>query len=70
MKPLKIDCANEDWKSLLKRNLQEGIEVTLNNFSYTIDGQLCETLALSHSMNFRLDARSNAGHFSKRPSSP
>jgi hypothetical protein len=68
MKPLKIDCADENWKSLLKRNLQEGIEVTLDNFSYTADGQFCELLAISHSMSFRLDVRNKAGHFTKRPS--
>jgi hypothetical protein len=68
MKPLNIDCADKDWKALLKRNLQEGIEVTLDNFYYTEDGQFCELLAMSHSMNFRLDVRNKAGHFTKRPS--
>ena len=66
MKPLKINCADKDWQSLLKRNLQEGIEVTLDNFYYTENGQLCEMLAISHSMDFRLDARNQTGHFTKR----
>jgi hypothetical protein len=66
MKPLKIDCADENWTALLKRNLQDGIEVTLNGFDYTADAQLCELLAVSHSMNFRLDVRNKAGHFTKR----
>jgi hypothetical protein len=70
MKPLKINCGDENWKSLLKRNLQDGIEVTLENFAYTTDGQFCELLALAHSMNFRLDARNSAGHFTKRASAP
>ena len=65
MKPLKIDCANENWKSLLKRNLQDGIEATLDNFDYTADGQFCELLAVSHSMNFRLDVRNKVGHFTR-----
>jgi hypothetical protein len=68
MKPLKIDCAVKNWKALLKRNLQDGIEVTLDNFYYTENGQFCELLALSHSMHFRLDVRTKAGHFTKRPS--
>ena len=67
MKPLTIDCADKNWKSLLKRNLQEGIKVTLGNFDYTVDGQFCELLALSHCMSFRLDARNHAGRFRKRP---
>jgi hypothetical protein len=66
MKPLVIDCTKNDWKSLLKRNLQEGIEVTLENFDYTADGQHCELLALSHSMTFRLDAKNKAGAFRKQ----
>ena len=67
MRPLTIDCSDENWKSLLKRNLQEGIEVTLGNFDYAVDGQFCELLALSHSMSFRLDVRNHAGRFRKRP---
>ena len=68
MKPLKIDCTDPNWRSLLKRNLQDGIEVTLENFAYTTDGQFCELLAISHSMSFRLEARNKAGHFTKRQS--
>ena len=67
MKPITIDCSDKDWKSLLKRNLQEGIEVILDHFDYTADGQFCELLALSHSMSFRLDARNRVGRFRKRP---
>ena len=67
MKPLTIDCSDKNWKSLLKRNLQEGIEVILGNFDYDVDGQFCELLALSHSMNFRLDVRNRVGRFIKRP---
>ncbi len=67
MKLLRIDCTDEDWKALLKRNLQDRIEVTLENFDYTTNGQFCELLALSHSMDFRLDVRNKAGRFTKRP---
>jgi hypothetical protein len=67
MKPLRIDCTDENWKSLLKRNLQHRIEATLDNFDYTTDGQFCELLALSHSMDVRLDVRNKAGRFTKRP---
>jgi hypothetical protein len=67
MKPITIDCLDKNWKPLLKRNLQEGIEVTLGNFDYDVDGQFCELLALSHTMNFRLDARNHDGRFRKRP---
>jgi hypothetical protein len=66
MKPLNIDCAEKDWRTLLKRNLQDGIEVTLDNFDYSTDGQFCEILAISHSMDFRLDVRNKAGKFRKR----
>jgi hypothetical protein len=65
MKPLTIDCLDKNWRSLLKRNLQEGIEVILGNFDYDVDGQFCELLALSHSMNFRLDLRNRVGRFRK-----
>jgi hypothetical protein len=66
MKPLRIDCADENWKTLLKRNLQDRIEVSLDGFDYTTDGQFCELLAVSHSMDFRLDVRNKAGRFTKR----
>ena len=66
MQPARIDCADKDWKMLLKTRLQEGCEVDLANFYYTENGQFCETLAFSHSMQFRLDARNSAGFFRKR----
>ncbi len=66
MKPLNIDFAEKDWRTLLKRNLQDGIEVTLESFDYSADGQLCEILAISHSMTFRLDVRNKTGKFRKR----
>lgn len=67
MSPLRIDCTAQEWKSLLKRNLQDRIEVTLDNFDYTAHGQFCELLALSHSMDFRLDVRNKVGRFTNRP---
>jgi hypothetical protein len=67
MRPLKINCAEKDWKTLLKRNLQDGIEVDLENFDYTSEGQFCEMLAISHSMGLRLDVRNKCGQFRKRP---
>lgn len=66
MKPLIIDCADANWKPLLKRNLQDGIEVTLDSFDYTADGQFCELLAFTHAMIFRLNVRNKTGHFTKR----
>ena len=69
MRPLKIDCTNGNWKILLKRNLQEGIEVDLLHPDYVADGQFCELLAMSHSMTLRLDTRKKAALFRKiRPS--
>ena len=65
MNPLTIDCSDKNWKSQLKRRLQDGIEV--DNFDYTADGPFCELLALSHSMSFRLAARNQAGRFRKQP---
>jgi hypothetical protein len=55
---------------LLKRNLQDQIEVTLDGFDYLADGQFCELLALSHLMDFRLDVRNKTGRFTKRPPAP
>jgi hypothetical protein len=66
MKPPIINCTSLDWKSTLKSRLQKGVEVDLSNFEYTIDGALCEMLALSHGMVFKLDAKNRAGHFRKR----
>jgi hypothetical protein len=37
MKPLIIECLDQNWKSLLKRDLQGEIKATLNNFDYTSD---------------------------------
>jgi hypothetical protein len=65
MRPLKIDCGSADWKKLLKRNLQEGIEVELLGLDYEADGLLCEILAISHSMTFRLDFRKKSAIFRK-----
>jgi hypothetical protein len=69
MKPLKIDCAEAKWKTLLKRNLQEGVEVDLENLDYDADGVLCEVLAMSHSMTLRYNTRTKAWLF-KKPSAP
>jgi hypothetical protein len=66
MRPLKIDCADGNWKMFLKRNLQEGIEVDLLGLDYLVDGQFCEILAISHSMTLRLDVRNKVGSFRKR----
>ena len=38
MRPLKMDCAQANWKVLVKQNLQEGIEVDLDNLDYAVDG--------------------------------
>jgi hypothetical protein len=70
MKPIIINCCDHDWKILLKRNLQEGIEATLDNFDYTTDGEFCELLALAHSMTFRLDVKNKAGRFKKQADKP
>lgn len=67
MRPLKIDCAEANWQVLLKRNLQERIEVDLENLDYASDGVLCEVLALSHSMTLRYNARNKTWVF-KKPS--
>jgi hypothetical protein len=52
---------------LLKRNLQEGVEVDLLNVDYSVDGLFCEMLAISHSMTLRLDVRNRVGKFRKPP---
>ena len=65
MRPLKIECANPNWKIILKTNLQEGIEVDLLELDYLADWQFCETVAISHSMTLRLDTRKKTGKFRK-----
>jgi len=67
MKPLRIDCAEEDWKVLLKRNLQDGIEADLDNLDYNVDGVFCEIVAMAHSMTLRYSARTKSWLF-KKPS--
>jgi hypothetical protein len=69
MRPLKIDCAEANWKLLLKRNLQDGIEVDLGNLDCAPDGGFSEILSMSHSMTLRYNARSRTWVF-KKPSSP
>jgi hypothetical protein len=66
MNPVKISCAEPDWRNVLKTDLQDGLDVDLTNFDYTLDGQFCELLAMSHSMQFKLDARNGAGFFRKK----
>ncbi len=66
MKPVAIDYANAGWKPFLKDSLQEGRDVNLSNFDYTIDGQFCEMLALAHDKVFTLDFQHNAGMFRKK----
>jgi hypothetical protein len=66
MQPVRIDCADDDWMTLLKNKLQEKSEVDLANFHYTVNGKFCETLAFAHAMEFRLDAKNSAGFFRKR----
>ena len=68
MKPVQIDCSNSGWKPFLKHSLQDGHDVDLKNFDYTIDGQFCEMLAMAHSVMFNLYASHNSGSFRKRPS--
>lgn len=65
--PVSINCANREWKPFLKQSLQERREVDLLNFDYTVDGQFCEMLALSHHVIFTLDVKRNIGFFRKKP---
>ena len=65
---VKIDCREKGWKTTVKIHLQEGNDVDLDHFDYTVDGQFCEMLAISHSYNFKLDAKGGAGSFKKKPS--
>jgi hypothetical protein len=66
MKPIIIDCAEANWKVLLKRNLQEGVEVDLGNFDYDVDGVFCEILAMAHSMTLRYNSRTKSWLFKKQ----
>lgn len=65
MKKIVIDCKSSKWRMVLKSHPQEGREVDLKSFDYTIDGQFCELLTVSHSTTFKLDAKHSAGYFRK-----
>ena len=65
MRPLKIECANPNWRILLKKNLQEGIEADVFDLDYVADWQFCEILSISHSMTLRLDTKKKVGKFRK-----
>lgn len=65
MRPLRIDCSEANWKVLLKRNLQDGIEADLDNWDYAADGVFCEILAMSHSKTLRYNARNKSRVFKK-----
>jgi len=67
IRPIEIDCAEKNWETLLKRNLQEGIEIDLLGLDDSADGLFCEVLAGSHSMTLRLDVRNSVGKFRKPP---
>ena len=60
---VQINCLEANWKSNLKQHLQDGLDVVLLNFDYTSDGQLCEMLALSYSLVFRIDYQQKSGIF-------
>ena len=38
MKPLVSDCSDKNWKSFVKRNPEDGIEVIFDNFDFAVDG--------------------------------
>ena len=63
---VRINCKDKDWPTLLKNNLQEGLEVDLINFDYSLDGHICELLAVTHNRRFELDSKNSAGFFKKR----
>jgi hypothetical protein len=63
--PTRINCIAPDWRNVLKTNLQEGLEVELINFDYTLNGQFCEMLAMAHRMRLELDVKNKAGFFKK-----
>ena len=66
MRPVRIDCAKDDWGNILQDALQDGREAELVNFDYHTDGQLCATLTISHSMHVVLDPKSRTGFFKKQ----
>ncbi len=70
MRPLRLDCSERNWKVLLKRNLQEGIEADLDNLDYAVDGVFCEILAMSHSMTLRYNSRNRSWVFKKPSAGP
>ena len=61
-----IDCTTPQWKSLLKQAIQDGLEVDLVHFDYTENGEFCETLAMAHKMNLRIDFKESKGFFRQR----
>ena len=67
MRPLKIDCSKKNWKALLKRNLQDGIEVNLLDLNYSMDAPFCEMLAMADSTSVRLDTRDRIAKLRKPP---
>ncbi len=66
MGQVRLDCANQNWKRILERFLQDGVEVDLHDFDYTTDGQACERLAVVYSMTMQLDARNRVATFKKK----
>lgn len=65
---VRLDCANPDWKRILEQSLRDGVEVDLQGFDYTADGQACEKLAASFLMTLQLDARRRVASFKKKGS--
>jgi hypothetical protein len=62
---VRLECTNPNWKKILERFLQDGVEVDLHDFDYTTDGQACERLAVACSMTLQLDARNRVATFKK-----
>ena len=50
----------------MREAIQNGKDAELVNFDYTTDGQVCETLAISHGMHFVVNPQAHAGFFRKR----
>jgi hypothetical protein len=65
MRHVRINCAQDNWKNILKNAVEDGVEAELINFDYSANGRICELLVMTHALHFVFDPKAHAGFLKK-----
>lgn len=61
MRRVRINCAQEDWRSRLEKAVADGNNAELVNFDYASNGKVCEILVMNRALHLVSDPQSHAG---------